>query len=840
MHCSASLGILPIVPRLPPTLAVLLILSLLGQLGGIVPVCPRLTLPVLTIPTGRWHSLRRRTRRVPWFACCSGKLWPFWRNGVPALLGRTLLLTLLLHTSGWVERLPWSGSVLLLPLLQMLHLTWRLTRLAPASPSWARGGSLPLQRAYQLALVLLLLSSLWQLGSRLLSAPSGWLCPLALGLWVTHPDNETEIRITAQDATHYEVLLRGAFTLVWESHDGFEKWLLVLFLRHFQRVGQTRPVLSQAQLAEAFDTHPTYVSRWETEVRQHGWHVLSDRFRRTLQSVLPDAERSRAILQVWVPAFWLSAWEVRERLLQLGVIPNREALDVEALYAVAKHTGFNLVRELLLERFDLQGGQLITREQWWLAKLLALNERLLDQLERGERLTRQALIEIEPLRLPSPEKQGDGEENGPPLAAAFQSVLFAPVPLPSSEGPTSIRCTYCGSDQVAPKSKQPRRKTVLDEHGVPQTLPVVRYYCHNPACRYGSFTYFPPGVLPHSRYALPLRLVAVEVYETLLTTYRRSARMFGVKAATIYHWIVSLSPAATCLAAYLGVVRTSGVVGIDDKWILVCSPSAVRPHGRRARSVWRYVYFAIDVYSYDLLALELYPAHNEEAVRLILLNLKAKGIRPRVVVSDLDPAYGRILPQIFPNAIHHECIFHALQNASRQMTKVYGRYYLEKVPESVPLHDALTQLFNAQTQKTVRQRFADLMALREASVRKTPEIACVFDSLEAHFPKLVNAIESADIPRTNNATELVIRRFDQHYQAMCGLDTLESAKIYLRVFELVYRLTPFTDDGRPAIRGKSPLELAGYDLKALPIANFFMNLKLPALALQDVESVPMP
>jgi hypothetical protein len=221
----------------------------------------------------------------------------------------------------------------------------------------------------------------------------------------------------------------------------------------------------------------------------------------------------------------------------------------------------------------------------------------------------------------------------------------------------------------------------------------------------------------------------------------------------------------------------------------------VRPHGRRSRAVWRYAYFAIDVYSYDLLALELYPAHNDEAVRLILLELKAKGIRPRVVVSDLDPAYGRILPQAFPNAIHHECIFHALQFWSSQMTKVYGWYYLEKVPEVAPLHDALTNLFNAQTQKTVRKRYTDLMALRETYVTKMPAIETVFDSVERHFPKLINAIESPDIPRTNNATELVIRRFDQHYQAMCGLDILQSARIYLRVFELVYRLTPLADDG---------------------------------------------
>ena len=131
------------------------------------------------------------------------------------------------------------------------------------------------------------------------------------------------------------------------------------------------------------------------------------------------------------------------------------------------------------------------------------------------------------------------------------------------------------------------------------------------------------------------------------------------------------------------------------------------------------------------------------------------------------------------------------------------------------------------------------MALRETYVAQPPEIACVFDSLARHFPKLVNAIENPLIPRTNNATELVMRWFDQHYQVMCGFDTLESAQRYLRVFKVVYRLTPFADDARLEIRGKSSLELAGYDLRALPIANFFTQRKLPSLTLQGAEVVPM-
>ena len=81
----------------------------------------------------------------------------------------------------------------------------------------------------------------------------------------------------------------------------------------------------------------------------------------------------------------------------------------------------------------------------------------------------------------------------------------------------------------------------------------------------------------------------------------------------------------------------------------------------------------------------------------------------------------------------------------------------------------------------------------------------------------MNGIESDLIPTTNNTVELVIRRFDQHYQNFCGFDTLETAHLFLGVFEKVYRFTPFSQDAQPSIRGKCPLELAGYDVQNYPI-----------------------
>ena len=127
-------------------------------------------------------------------------------------------------------------------------------------------------------------------------------------------------------------------------------------------------------------------------------------------------------------------------------------------------------------------------------------------------------------------------------------------------------------------------------------------------------------------------------------------------------------------------------------------------------------------------------------------------------------------------------------------------------------------VFWAKTKRTAHQRYEAVLALRKTYVEATPEVDAVFASLERHWPTLVNAIESDRIPMTNNTTELVIRRFAQHYQNFCGFDRIETAQTYLAVFEWCYRFTPFTQDAQKRIRGMCPLELAGYDVSTVPMA----------------------
>jgi hypothetical protein len=435
MDCSTSLTHLPILPRLPRGLVLLLIVSLILQLVLLVPRLPPTVLPALTLIPGhtplrvvRFRRCRPRVSFSRW-----GHLF---KKVLPRLCARSALLATLLQTSGWHTLTPWTELVLLIPSLQTVITVMSYTQHTPTaiSPWNAR-----LQRLYQLILLLLTVSTLIHFLGGIPHASPGNFLSVALGVSATSTDDEAEVYIDPLTENQFHIVLRGAFHVFWESQDSFEEMLLMLFLRRLQRCGKTSPFLSQAQVARAFGVSPMTVSHWESQVKQYSWHVLSDRYRHAVQSVLPEPDLSRAILQVWVPAFWLSAWDVRERLIQRGVILSRETLDVDSIHALAKHMGFNQVRDLLLERFDCQDHQLIAKENWWLRELVALNERLIAKLEKGERLLPQEIVEIEPLRLKAQEKQGDFDLAPRPLVATLKSVLFDPLPaisaMPSAETP---------------------------------------------------------------------------------------------------------------------------------------------------------------------------------------------------------------------------------------------------------------------------------------------------------------------------------------------------------------------------------------------------------------------
>jgi len=52
---------------------------------------------------------------------------------------------------------------------------------------------------------------------------------------------------------------------------------------------------------------------------------------------------------------------------------------------------------------------------------------------------------------------------------------------------------------------------------------------------------------------------------------------------------------------------------------------------------------------------------SPHGARAFLLEFKAKGYKLRVIVTDLNRDFGEPVPQVFPKATYHECIFHTLK-----------------------------------------------------------------------------------------------------------------------------------------------------------------------------------
>jgi len=752
------------------------------------------------------HSWTRRARsRRGASSALVGRFRALKRRGM-VLACRMGLMAVLLVWSGWGRQHPWSWGLLSLPLvdalLSLLPLYWPGILKVRVYPYVVTG----VHHLYLLTLCALLLSGLSHLRGRGIALAIGGCVQAADGAWAR---GEIE-----EDGT-CRLEMEGHLIIRWKPRDEFEKRLLLVLLRQVRTPQSTpqRPFLRQEWLAEWFDTHQELISRWQRYAREGGLERLKGEY----EGWVLTAEMRRAILEIWAPNFWLSAKEVREWLWAAGHIASMHDISVDRIHQVARESGFAEVRHLLRQTlvFSADGPQ--WRENVLVHRLFELNEALMSQLEAAEGLPPQLKLEAEALR----------KAAGAPITPLKKTLPFAYRLQQALLGQweeiddSLVRCPHCGSSVVARKENTPRTKRYRDpETSEWRQVEGYRYYCLNPSCSFGTFTDYPAGIRLYSQWTADTVLWGVMVYMHLRTTYRRAADVVGVSHVTLWRWAMAVGEQTLPWATLLGVVRCSGVVGIDEKWVLV--PKNDKPQGKRKR--WMYVYLAVDVFTYDLLHIDLYPYHGKNEARAFLQALKAKGYQPQVIVTDMNQDYDQPIRAVFPQAVHHECVFHALQWAQRRIKEIYGSDYARTHPEAVDLKEQIYRIFKAKSKKTVRKRYRKVMALKEEYTAQMPEAESLFDFLERHYPKLVNAVENPLVPLTNNTVELVIRRFDQHYQHMCGFDSLETARRYLRLFELTYRFTPFAKDNRPVkdraldARGKCPLELAGYDITQIPLA----------------------
>jgi len=767
-----------------------------------------------------WGAVaRRRGRLVPAGRRSTACPWQHLRRTIHLPLLRSGLLWSLWFWSGpvgpvWICLVPlglwlWQSTGILWP-----QLRWQ--------PEWRGIHWLCWQgqRLLLLGYLGLALSAWWQEQASSLALPKLEPAELGSGSWalglgcVVCGREEPWVEVVPEADGSYTATLCGHFTWrVTGDHD-FRARVLMHGLRALEVPGPQRsgrrtrdgrtPFVAQAQLAAWFQMPQPDISRLEHYWLAGDWANLL-----SLHTAEPLTNELRArIVAVCATFPWWGMKRVYHYLRDQGV-----GVSERQVRQAAAQNGWSQLRQELGRRYQVTAESIRPRDEWLVTELLTLVTTLLEKLETGTGLTAEEQVGVADLQALAAEV---GLVAPPPLKPLPWLLQVERVVFGHWDAVTdgAVRCIYCGSTHVVRKSKKPRLKKYYDEAGDLQTVAVYRYYCRNAACDKGSFTNLPPGLGPYSRYRTAVHLLSVQMYVWGHSTYRRTGAALGVTSMTAYRWVSAWGYELLPVAALFGVVQSSGVVGVDEKWVLV--PKNDKPASKMRR--WMYVSLAVDVYTYDLLHIAIYPYNNKDSARAFLLALRAKGYHPQIVVTDLRQDYGGVMAQVFPEAQHHECIFHAQQDVHQHFKKVYGAKFAETHPEAVTLKGQIYQIFAARTKRTAQKRYAKVLAQRKRYVQETPAAAAIFDFLEHHWPTLINGIESTIIPRTNNAVELVIRRFDQQYQNFCGFDNIASARLFLGVFEKVYRFTPFSQDAQPRIRGQCPLQLAGYDLSQVPMA----------------------
>lgn len=638
---------------------------------------------------------------------------------------------------------------------------------------------------------------------------------LAVGMGVNQIKNRVDLYTTKDEEggiLSYGAELEGKFTLEVGGDDFFRHRLLILFLRLLEEPDHTRgsrrtrtgriPVVRQLPIADEYQIKQPVISRWEKYWDTADWRRLLSKRAHDVLTI----ELQQEIIDTFARFPWWGQREVYDYLQANGVVVSQRQVR-----QAMKESGWGYLRQQLRQRYQLKPEGLLPKDDILLQELITMNQQLVAKLKELDGLTSQELVTITQVQevvteIASPPAQTE------PMGKQLEQLLYGQKEVVSTS--ETIRCTYCGQTNIAPKSKKARLKRFYTTQGDIQTVPVYRYYCHNEACSKESFTHFPEGLVPYSPYRAQIQLLAVQLVAWARVNYRHTATIIQVAPITIYRWCLACGNQLLPIATLFGVVRSTGILCIDEKYVLV--PHNDKPQTKMKR--WMYLFVAVDCYSYDLVHIALYQYRNDTSTRAFLLALKAKGYQPHTLVTDLWDGYPAPLADIFPQATHHLCIFHALQAIQRTLSRIFGSDYAKHHPLLIEFKQAAIAIFRANSLAKADSLFNQLLASEPIYLASYPNLASLFSLLRTHYPRLRSGITSKTIPKTNNAAELLIRRFDQHYQNFCGFHNFTSASHFIALFEKFYRFTPFSDSAQPHLRGRSPLEVAGYDTSHIPLA----------------------
>ena len=271
-------------------------------------------------------------------------------------------------------------------------------------------------------------------------------------------------------------------------------------------------------------------------------------------------------------------------------------------------------------------------------------------------------------------------------------------------------------------------------------------------------------------------------------------RFFGVHNTTVMRWLSPLAQVNWQAAVQQGQRWFSGTLAVDEKWVKIAG-------------VWWYLFVAVDQVSGLPLHVALWPSNATSYCELFLLQLKALGYYPKVIITDGWDAYVTAIARVFPKSQHLLCRFHALRAALRRL-----RAQVPSGPARRLWADKLKALFHTPSKRTVRRRLNTLQAETQGSPAQA-----VVTRLLATLPQLLPAVGSTWRPTTSNAAERFLGAFERFYRVKGPFQSLASAQKHVDLFMLGYVFETCSAEATAERQGRCPLQMAGYEVGAIPL-----------------------
>jgi len=562
--------------------------------------------------------------------------------------------------------------------------------------------------------------------------------------------------------------------------------------------------VKQQQIGQLFGISRQMVNRRKQVVQRHGLLTL---LQGDYATEVLRAEVKQRIMELVVRNWYRSDEQIANSLIEEGWVNK---ISVGSVHHAIKQMNGCKVRKLMRQMIckgNVNGNQFSS--SYLSARLFELLDRVISQLGEQchpylEQYQNLQTFSKDYLKLPTSAQpvekrkyQRDQAYHRVNLARdkkrrqqALLNIVYGHWQA-QGQGQRAVVCPDCHSDHVAYIFKRDRQ--FRDQQGVKHRGDLARIYrCNNPYCQTKYFTDLPPGLELWARYVTKAKRKGLKLMFHVRGSLRRSTDYLNsepgitISWSCLFNWIRKAGAECPLFEDIFPLSWSKRLI-VDEKYI-------------KLYNKWIYLYVAVDEQTGEPLHLQVMPHKGADSVHLLLLQLKALGYYPDTIVTDLCPDYPAIVTKVFPNAYHHQCVFHA----ERAAKKLVDKY----------LSDQQHNAYKQQLKKQIRTLFKQRKATNLKKVYKKlmgsqsdypTDSSPIFDMLQSYYPILLKCITDHNIPKTSNAVENLIKEFDLNYRTTMGYSSIEAIREFAKAYLIYLRLCPRSEGNS---KGFSPAQLA--------------------------------